>query len=659
MAICGVFDLIVHVDSFRNIDLYNQGNYCLRFCFETEEGPAVPTSSESRRSRRHRDQHYLCPASTDPDSQTFDSRVFIIRYRDEEVRLQDMCIFRCHLNLESVLTMRVQLMFNEAGFDYLQGDAVKEKLRPVAETEYKIIKAEQGIQTYIPVTFGDVFFCLADVTIHTVLLNYRLNFKAPHGAQVNIEELWAIVISPGDNPDLVLEPDAAEEKHQKFIGKLQQICRNLRAYIMRVKDQLPATITFEDNLIPPDLELVHALKTGACTSRHIAEHAIKEMGEAAAYLCHVNICMKEIIKAGFRTIKSGLRRKYFSELKERYELNISKQVTQVPAYAFNAEKMRMTENVNASKIIRRSQAFMRYDPMIIEDIRFIPNDDQPIVFEELSYTESSVDEPVAGMHLFVLVHGYQGNSFDMGLLRNYVALAYPHTIVYSATSNENFSDAPIAEQAERLAKEILNQIDESGYESRLGKISFLGHSMGGIVVRAALPYLEKYSRLMHAYISLSAPHLGIAGKSNKLVGLGLWFLKKWNKSASLRELSMTDAQDRTKSFLYGLSSGTGLNWFRYVVFLSSHQDSYAPFESARIEVSPKMGEDPSLGGIFLQMAANILMHLHRPQLLRLDVNFSMKKRNIDSMIGRKAHIQFLENESLVRTLVFAYSQFFN
>lgn len=44
--------------------------------------------------------------------------------------------------------------------------------------------------------------------------------------------------------------------------------------------------------------------------------------------------------------------------------------------------------------------------------------------------------PYEGKHLVVLVHGYQGSSWDMRLLKNHLALLYPHLQVYSSNSNE-------------------------------------------------------------------------------------------------------------------------------------------------------------------------------------------------------------------------------
>ena len=46
-------------------------------------------------------------------------------------------------------------------------------------------------------------------------------------------------------------------------------------------------------------------------------------------------------------------------------------------------------------------------------------------------------------------------------------------------------------------------------------------------------------------------------------------------------------------------------------------------------------------------------------MYRLDVNFNIEETNIDSMIGRTAHILFLENEELMKMLVSRYKAFFS
>jgi hypothetical protein len=46
-------------------------------------------------------------------------------------------------------------------------------------------------------------------------------------------------------------------------------------------------------------------------------------------------------------------------------------------------------------------------------------------------------------------------------------------------------------------------------------------------------------------------------------------------------------------------------------------------------------------------------------MYRLDVNFNIEETNLDSMIGRTAHILFLENESLMKMTVSRYKMFFS
>lgn len=45
---------------------------------------------------------------------------------------------------------------------------------------------------------------------------------------------------------------------------------------------------------------------------------------------------------------------------------------------------------------------------------------------------------------------------------------------------------------ERLALEIKRWIKEWCPKDNFSKISFICHSLGGLIVRAALPYLSKY-----------------------------------------------------------------------------------------------------------------------------------------------------------------------
>jgi len=264
-----------------------------------------------------------------------------------------------------------------------------------------------------------------------------------------------------------------------------------------------------------------------------------------------------------------------------------------------------------------------------------------------------------GVHLIVLVHGFQGNSFDMRLIKNNIGLLYPDTLFLCSSANEDYTEHEIAAMGLRLAEEVKNYIKEWCPGPTLGRLSFIGHSLGGLIIRASLEYLAEYSGKMHLFMTLSSPHLGYMYNSSKIIDAGMWILKKWKKSVSLIELSMTDDEDPEKTYLYKLSTKKGLGWFKNLALVSSYQDQYAPFDSARIQICKRAMQDPSKGKVYVQMAKNILSSVAAQCIYRIDVNFKMAQKNIDTMIGRAAHIQFLENQVFMKMLVYRYANFFS
>ncbi len=72
---------------------------------------------------------------------------------------------------------------------------------------------------------------------------------------------------------------------------------------------------------------------------------------------------------------------------------------------------------------------------------------------------------------------------------------------------------------ERLAQEVEHQIEAAGKNY---KVCMIGHSMGGLIIRAALPRLKKFKDRFHSLITFSSPHLGYSYSSSKIVDTGLW-----------------------------------------------------------------------------------------------------------------------------------------
>ena len=144
----------------------------------------------------------------------------------------------------------------------------------------------------------------------------------------------------------------------------------------------------------------------------------------------------------------------------------------------------------------------------------------------------------------------------------------------------------IEDMGHNLANEITAHIDQNfDGLNQISKISFIGHSLGGVIIRSSLMYLQDLKPKLHTFMTLSSPHLGYIHGGSKLVSTGMWFLKRWKKSRCLQQLAMQDNNDLKSTVMYRLSEHEGLSWFKNILLLSSYQDSYAPFDSARIQVN--------------------------------------------------------------------------
>mmetsp|Transcript_26450 Transcript_26450/g.47462 ORF Transcript_26450/g.47462 Transcript_26450/m.47462 type:complete len:719 (+) Transcript_26450:1037-3193(+) len=718
MSLRAILETLLHVESFRNIDLFNQGLYALRYTLSYSQHGfsfvSAPLDTDSlknaRRSKRMIDPHNIKSCETNDYTSSFTSRTFLIRYMEEDVKLNDFCTFRLEIDVEpnyveTPLFLKIELLFADlvsSVANELLNSSVPFPDYPmtvVATSELRINYSLHGVQEFVPVTFNEIFYCVSNTIITCTLVGFQMRMHplTPAGTdikrpkmQVDLDEMWYEALFPKMPPESILTTEQVERIFKNHVGFLGIHYKQLRDFITEVYYSClndKRREAFDINRMPgplfpsvdPDhpendgeeinkvLERRLAAMDSYKTAQAVAKKLIEETSILSAHVCQLLHTLRELLKTSPKAIRQFMQEKHYQRVKERWGESIFRENTPTPEFPFSTEK-EIGQMHNTIAISRRNNKYYRrLTPMSVEQIGIFPKPDQhPILFEEVfdrgTSNESCLSDGAPqpfGVHLFVLVHGFQGNSFDMRLFKNNLALIYPDAVFLCSSINETNTDGPIEEMGQNLAREITCFIEESCPLSSIGRASFIGHSLGGLIIRAALPQLEMLSSRMHAYISLSTPHLGYLSNASRLVNMGLWVLKKWRKSTCLKQLSLTDCQNPSQSFLFELSQYSGMEWFRHVVLLSSAQDSYAPFDSARLEVSSSTAQDPTLGGLYLQMSGNIVSRIKADQLHRLDVNFKISERNVDTMIGRKAHIMFLENEPLMRMMVHCYPKFFS
>lgn len=405
----------------------------------------------------------------------------------------------------------------------------------------------------------------------------------------------------------------------------------------------------------------------------LAARVTLDMNQASCQILRVWHKLLCIMSYSYREIAMLLRASWERRIAEQWSGSIVKEVSS-EEYFLCREDLNIGESHNQSAEKRRKSASIRkYGPTSVEDMSLMPDMElHPILFEQ-RFTRKSpgVPRPIPeaedsipsapkryrGVHLFVLVHGWQGNSFDMRLMKNNLALLFPDAIFLCSTCNEDNFEGDMNESGIRLAQEVVNYICDWCPGSALGRLSFITFSAGGLIVRAALPLLHEYSSKMFTALFFSTPHMGSFPEQMSLINSVLWGLKKWRKSKFLEQVSMTDTSDPKEGFIYRLSQTKGLEWFQWVVLVSSYQDHYSVYESARIETCKTTYNQPGKDH-YPTMVKNLLDPVKPERVFRFDVNFSIPEKNLDAFIGRAAHIRFLECQPIMKMIMHNYSFLF-
>ena len=263
-----------------------------------------------------------------------------------------------------------------------------------------------------------------------------------------------------------------------------------------------------------------------------------------------------------------------------------------------------------------------------------------------SITGAAGHAPSPEVHLLVFLHGLDGHSFDLRLYKTYLELALPQVafdfLMAQANQKDTFCDFEI--MTDRIVDELQQHLDSSMVQPT--HISFVAHSLGSIVVRNMLtrPEMVPYLSKVHTLISLCAPHLGTTQASGYITA-GMWFLQKWRRSQSLLQLGLRDHPNPRETFLYRLSQKPTLEHFQNVLLVSSHQDKYVPFHSARLEAPPSSGAEAEACSEMLQ---NVIKPMQEKgvNIVRYTVEHTLAT-STNSLIGRAAHIAMLEDEKFV------------
>ncbi|CAI2385088.1 unnamed protein product [Moneuplotes crassus] len=274
---------------------------------------------------------------------------------------------------------------------------------------------------------------------------------------------------------------------------------------------------------------------------------------------------------------------------------------------------------------------------------------------------STIEEEYQDYHLVFLLHGYKGRSKDMSNFQNSILKKFPEARVHSCKSLNGINYGKytngILSLAKLIAREMKQEIDRTKQMKKLGRISMIAYSLGGLVFRASLRYLRRWIDLdtrLDMLITMGTPHCGYVHTSSNLLSTGMWFVEKFSKNPFISQIRLSDSKSLRDCFIYQLSDDEYISCFSKVIFVGSSQDAYAPLESAIVEPSRRL-ERGSKSEIIMKIQAKLRCNLSNTKFIQVWVNCKPRKKSkLDAYIGREAHIEFIDNIEVTKMIISRY-----
>lgn len=255
-------------------------------------------------------------------------------------------------------------------------------------------------------------------------------------------------------------------------------------------------------------------------------------------------------------------------------------------------------------------------------------------------------------HLVVFVHGLEGSCDDLSSYRNIFRLVSAnvpgfHYLLSASNHAKTWSD--IDQMADNLLEEVHSYMTR--YSELPTRVSFVAHSLGGVIVRAAVSREEASEWLvprLHCLLTINSPHLGLA-YVGKGVNLGIQFMQWWKQSRSMEQLALKDEVLFGDSFLFRLSKKRTFGHFRRVLLIGTPADVFVPCHSALLASCKAANKDPSALGIaYREMLSNIHDDIVSSDRTVAAVRYStwhtVSSPKASKFTGRAAHIAAVEDD---------------
>lgn len=651
------YSVIVQIHKFKNIELFKQGVYQirLRVVFEhrllTHFAEPVQIFANSEKAAK-KSSYKVIPAHILDEFYCFNSRIMLVRYQEEGILLDEGCEFRVSVPVGDGFKLKIlaDLYFTNLemesktneGFRKLDQNPI---ISCIDSKEFIVKKPEIPISAYLPLSFDPKFFCIADSIVHIYPRKYVFTPR-------NLNFFSTNKIVGGSKTNKI---------YSSWVSPLYLAYTHINSLITELLPLNP----LDPSILPPTINLpLHSPKSSTfheSLSTHDPDQISSVMHtelESLSYHLTSALSILQLLssQSDFKSLyyyRQKFNQEAWQHFQEFVRLN-----------EYHTQPKLEYEPCNKNMQIRKEDYYKNLENLQIQAQDLYHALDHHPIF--LFNTEKSHFHQIVecsfikspDVHIVFLVHGYRGSSVDMHMIKGYLNIIYPETHIQACRSNENFTDCNIESLGQNLAQEVIHFILESKAPRYRLRISFIGHSLGGLIIRAALVYLSEFKSCMHSYISLSTPHIGIFYSETILLQFGKWALKKLQDSTSFTQMALKDAKDKHETFIYKLSQSDGLNWFSHVIFFTCGDDPYVSVDSAGIYIPPK-----SIGSkhesIFSKIVQNLITKVGSERLVRIDVSFKYNEVKDWCLLCGNRHIDFLDNSCFLKMLCYSMPKVFS
>lgn len=197
MSLRAIIETVVHIEQFRNVDFFNQGLYFFRITLynekESERYFARPYQIIQTGGKNDEDKKFIiATGKINEDLSAFCTSTMLVRYSEQEININEYCIFRTEIDvgvnyLDTQFYMDVELMFSDLKDLEQTPQMIKEHSQNIENDavfewasliHYKVNRMAYGMSEYIPIITDKHFYAITGCSVHSTLIDYRFRISS-------------------------------------------------------------------------------------------------------------------------------------------------------------------------------------------------------------------------------------------------------------------------------------------------------------------------------------------------------------------------------------------------------------------------------------------------------------------------------------------------